>query len=220
MAIAALTIRSEIDVKAYCERWVRWAFGGRMAKVSITGKLMDGMRSTVCPTCKGRRRVEGWKVGSTAQWVDPCPVCGGEGHVRGELESESHYRVLACDICVDEKGEPTGEFAGLTCFRCGGHKRRVQVFEKVHPAGIRATRYYGANEDDDPISLLIDRTIAGWHQTNATYWLAEIIIMEYTERGTQEAKARSKRMSRSYYQKNLKEAHERLEVIIKNALTS
>ena len=212
---------SAIDVRHYLERWVRWAFGARMYSRSTIGRLMDGLRSTTCATCRGRKRVEGWKVGSTAPWVDPCPACFGEGHFRADLGVERYVRTVDCPLCLDTTtGRPVGEVNGRTCFRCHGAKRYTIVREKCNPAGIRATRHSGANEDDDPISMRIDRLMAGWRTRDETVWLYEITMMEYTENGTQEAKARSMRISTSFYEKKLREAHGLVEACLKNILTS
>lgn len=206
---------STIDARYYLERWVRWAFGARIYGRSTIGKLMDGLRSTTCATCRGRKRVEGWKVGSDATWVDPCPACSGEGHIRADLGVDRYVRTVDCTQCLDTAtGRPVGEVNGRTCFRCRGAKRYTIVREKVNPAGIRATRHHGANQDDDPVSAQIDRLVAGWRVSDHTVWLYEVVMMEYSENGTQAAKARSMWVSTSFYEKKLKDAHGRVSVLV------
>jgi hypothetical protein len=200
-----------VDVPHYCERWARWAHGARGACQPVTGKLMGRLVSTLCPTCSGRTRVEGWKVGSTHAWVAPCPDCGGTGKVDGSLEAERGFEVYACRLC-----DARGKFMGETCFRCAGRKKYRIATLKINPAGIRSTRYAGANEDDDPVSMLIDRTISFWRARDSTFWFGEILVMEYTENGTQEAKARSRRLSQVWYTRTLRKAHELLEDVLKN----
>jgi hypothetical protein len=209
-----------LDIRGRCESWARWASGSRGYQRSITGKLMDGLGSTTCRTCGGRRRVEGWKVGSTDPWVDPCPDCNGLGRINGSLDPEPGFIVVECHLCELHVNEITGErrrlFMGEICPRCAGDKKYRIRNLKINPAGIRATRYAGANEDDDPVSLLIDRTISLWRSLDATFWIGEILVMEYIENGTQEAKARSRRASQGWYSKTLACAHGELEAILKN----
>jgi len=209
-----------VDVPHYCERWARWAHGARGACQPVTGKLMGALVSTLCPTCRGHRRVEGWRVGSAAAWVDPCPDCGGTGKVDGSLEAERGFLIVECGLCQRHVDPATGKgrwmFKGEICFRCAGKKKYRIATLKINPAGIRSTRYFGANEDDDPTSMLIDRTISFWRSRDATFWLGEILVMEYTENGTQEAKARSRRLSQAWYSKTLNGAHGYLEDILEN----
>lgn len=210
-----------IDVREYMERWIRWASRGcgvNYRMPSLTGKLMDGMRSTTCPDCKGEGRIPGHKVGSLLAWIDPCPRCLGEKRIKGDLEGNRSVASGPCPYCrkkgEDGKYRSTGEINGRTCHKCKGGKRTVISLE-VNPAGIRATRYSGANEDDDPISLSIDGLVAGWAQTDGTYWLHLVTVLEYTKVGTQGQKARyageehgiKGGFSQSWYSKHLDRAH-------------
>lgn len=227
-------MKTAINVREYMETWARWRHRGFRFQLapttSITGRLLDGMQSTTCPTCLGRKRVEGWKVGSFAAWVDPCPTCIGSGRVSGSLKVERTRTTVACDQCEKKKDASgkmfaTGEFGGRTCFKCGGRGRRVFLTEKVNPASIRSTRFSGANEDSDPLSEMIDRIVAQWSQSEATYWMHAIVILEYSCSGTQQSKMNELRyrnsfcrsISQSWYSKTLAKAHAKIEPMIEAA---
>lgn len=76
----------ESSVRPVLERWAWWRRAGRLgAEVSwptktITGKFIDGIKGTVCPTCTGRG-----KIPSARFRVDHlmlvCPTCDGNGNV-------------------------------------------------------------------------------------------------------------------------------------------
>lgn len=212
-----------IDVRVAFERWARWRVSGAPLTVgssnaTLTGRLLDGLRSTLCPDCKGARRIEGKRVGLNVEWIDPCPRCCGEGRIKGDLRPNEDHTTVACTACVvifDGKPKSTGEINGRTCHKCCGSGTRVIAQLEVNPAGIRGTRYHGANEDVDPISALLDRTVAAWSQTNLTFWLYRVVIVEYCEWGTQEEKALDMRVSRRWYLKNLATAHQRAQEVLK-----
>jgi len=114
--------------------------------------------------------------------------------------------------CVDPiSGKSTGEIRGATCHRCFGSGWRQLIVLRVNPAGISGTRYFGVNEDPDPVSATIDRTVAGWSQSNLTYWLYRVVLMQYASGGTQETKALKMRVSTVWFRKNLREAHLRVQ---------
>jgi hypothetical protein len=220
-----------LHVVSFMEHWARWRSNGCHGPAlnipSLTGKLMDGMRSTRCPACSGEGRMPGWKIGSELAWIDPCPQCNGWGKIRGDLHVKQRTRTIDCPDCYDkEKDASLGEVQGRTCHRCRGSSERVFVFLQVNPAGISATRYAGANEDDDPISMMIDRNVAGWRNDHKTIMFHLVTIVEYTVGGTQAHKAetakryyrrltnykRSKEISQSWFSRTLDAAHVLIEV--------
>ena len=56
--------------------------------------------------------------------------------------------------------------------------------------------------------------LASWRECDWTVWLNRVAIAEYTRLGRQEDKAREIRISRSFYHKNLNEAHYRAEQML------
>jgi hypothetical protein len=205
-----------MDVVPYMWRWADWRKNGCCTRawptISRTGAIMQGMRSTVCPSCRGRGRVEGWRVGSTHAWVDPCPDCDGAGKVDGSLDAERGFEIHDCRLC-----DAHGKFMGEICFRCAGKKKYRLATLTINPAGIRSTRYAGANEDDDPPSIMIDRMVAGWSKQDGTWWFHRIVVVEYAVIGTQDIKGARLGCSQAFYARTLKLAHsaiqERLEVM-------
>lgn len=211
-----------IDVDHYCERWARWrALGTRFVgpsqpSVTLLGKIMDGMRSTTCPDCKGEGRCPAHKYGGIpGTFINPCPRCDGEGKVNGGLGAEHEHINERCPQClkVDEHGElvATGEFAGVTCFVCRGTKRRIRHHKQVNPAGISGTRRSGINEDPDPISAAIDMLVASWMTQEDTVWLHLVIVREYAAGGTAEMKASKLGVSGAFFSKKLKDARSRIQ---------
>ena len=135
------------------ERWARWrvvrSYGLGYPKDS-TGKLMDGMRSTTCPDCRGEGRIPGHRVGSALAFIDPCPQCHGRGKVAGDFTADESSRTVKCKEC---KGR--GEVNGTTCPPCRGTGKHTNIRHyRINPAGIKSTRQPGA--DDDPLSHRID----------------------------------------------------------------
>lgn len=214
-----------VDARQAFEGWARWRVGGVTTAFqqmsSLTGRLMDGMRSTTCPDCKGEGRIPGHRVGSQLAWIDPCPTCLGAKRVKGDLHAARSIKSQWCAVCWDEKAErSTGEVNGRTCAPCRGSGWRVRVQLEVNPAGIKGTRYYGVNEDPDPASMCIDRLVATWSRTEGAYWVAmyRVVMAEYccidprsgrTCAGTQEAKAAALNMRRQFFSRMLTDAHQR-----------
>jgi len=147
-----MTIRIE-SVDEHLERWARWRHhrtNGLGYPKDSTGKLMDGMRNTTCPACRGQGKLPGHRVGSALAWIDPCPQCHGSGKVAGDLEADQSSRTVKCGEC---KGR--GEVNGSTCVPCRGKGKITHIHHyRVNPAGIKATKPPGAS--DDPTSLRID----------------------------------------------------------------
>lgn len=219
--------RKPIDVRECCERWARWRERARYyarPPAASGGEYIGGRGWRDCPTCKGDGRMPGHLVGSKADYINgvPCPVCNGDKRVSGDLAPTVMRRNIQCPYCrvYDERSgtyRATGELpGGRTCIRCQGGRRDV-IELVVHPATIRSTRHLGPQADPDAISVLINSTVLDWQQTNATYWLARVITEEYCKNGTAAMKAQKMGVSAAWFSVNLKEAHRRLEAIIRDA---
>jgi hypothetical protein len=190
-----------VYVVACCEHWARMAFSTGYDSVSSTGKLIGG-NSTNC-RCRGK----------DAQ----CSLCDGTGRVSGDLRPEHYSRPAICEQCDrDEDGNPTGDFAGRTCFKCRGRKWRFVTVEKVNPASIKSTKYIGGKGVDDRIYHVIEETVRSWKHHDSTVWLRKVIIRQYLWIGTQEMKAAALRVSQAFFSKKLKEAHAELERILRH----
>lgn len=226
-----LNDQKEIDVRHYLEQWARWptVLRGSSGGIggTVIGRLVSGKRMRVCTLCHGEKRVAGKLVG-VKHPVIVCPRCNGEGYEPATLKSDKHPKLMPCEYCrvFDEQSKryrSTGELPnGRPCHKCQGGKRTI-IELYVHPATISGTRYYGANTDPDPVSALLDRTIAGWAQTNLTYWLHAVVMMEYRNQYlgrlvaggmTQGDKAEAMHVSRPWYTRNLSEAHRRIETLL------
>ena len=128
------------------ERWARWrhvrSYGLGYPRDS-TGKLMDGMRSTTCPDCRGEGRIPGHRVGSALAFIDPCPQCHGQGKVAGDFTADESSRTVKCKEC---KGR--GEVNGTTCPPCRGDRKAHEhpplpyqpSRHQVHPRSGRRRR--------------------------------------------------------------------------------
>lgn len=237
-----------IDVEYHLERWARWRANGcrrvvtdpvvGVAIPSLTGKIIQGMGTGVCPSCKGEGRMPGWKIKSELAFIDPCPQCNGWGRVAsGDLGSHYRSRTIPCYDCGGHYKDRQlvrgkGEINGRTCIKCKSAGVREWTFEQVNPASIRTTIYAGANEDSDPISMMIDRTVAGWKTRDETVWFHIVTVIEYAIGGTQEYKAEAAqrhyrratnyrgtmKISRSWYAKNLAMAHTIIERCVREML--
>lgn len=180
-------------VKACWEHWARWRCGaGSGGAISSTGKLMQGMRSTLCPVCRGTH--------------DDCPLCFGVGRISAKLDPTPRPRPAVCPVCAGER-----EFCGKDCFRCHG-KGMIEIIDlKINPAGIRSTKYVGGRGIGDVVAATLEDLVLGWRELDATVWLNRVAIREYLHNGTQDDKARRLRISRSFYSRNLREVHWRAE---------
>jgi hypothetical protein len=187
-------------VKACMDRWARYYTGAGYGSMSITGKLMQGMRSTTCP-CRGND--------------ERCPLCEGTGKISGDLEALRQCRTIYCPDCdKDEDGFPLGEVNGTTCFKCRGSGLRVYVSQKVNPAGIKSTRYVGGKGEGDRVTMLIEDQVRAWKLQHQTRWLARVVVKEYFFNGTHETKAISLGKSREFFSRTLNEAHARIELLL------
>lgn len=213
-----------VNVRECCERWARWRERARYyvhSPAASGGEYIGGRGWRDCPTCHADGRMPGHLVGSTAAYINgvPCPVCNGDKRVTGNLAptvKRTSFWCLDCRV-YDQRARTyrsTGELPdGRTCHRCHGGRRDV-VELVVHPATIPSTRHLGPQVNPDAISVLINSTVLEWEQTNATYWLARVIVEEYCRDGTQTIKAQRLRGSQGWFSKHLKEAHARLELVI------
>lgn len=66
------------QVRFKVEEWVRWrrpsSNGLGFPRTTQLGAVLDGMPSTDCPTCRGRRRAYG----------GDCPTCSGSGKIKSD----------------------------------------------------------------------------------------------------------------------------------------
>lgn len=209
-----------MDAVPYMWRWAEWRKNGCHGRawptMSMTGKIMQGMRSTVCPSCRGEGRMPGWRIDSDLAWIDPCPQCHGWGKVSGDLEAETRTSTIPCFDCGGTYRHRRmvpgkGDLNGMTCIKCRGSGVRLKEFERINPASIRATRFVGANEDDDPPSMMIDRTVAGWSAYDGTWWFHKIAVVEYAVGGTQEMKGSRLGCSQAFYARTLRLVHAAIE---------
>lgn len=202
-------------VRARLERWVRWCLGARYQRnVSLTGRLMRGLRSNVCP---------GWLNDvQLGRGHDPsCPDCRGRGRLLLALRSRPHVRPVPCSIC-DEDGKIFGDW----CYRCQGTRVVTRIDLEVNPAAIPGTRHVGGQLPDDVASAAIDELVSGWRTRDETVWCARIVIAEYFWNGDEEMKVRQLRVTQknkaqrmeislSFYAKRLRDAHFRTEVFLR-----
>lgn len=70
------------------ERWARWRVYRASndlgyPKSTILGKILDGLPSTTCTLCHGRKQVPGHKVGAQARFIQ-CPQCAGQGRIKAD----------------------------------------------------------------------------------------------------------------------------------------
>lgn len=185
----------------------------------------------VCPRCNGEGNEAATLDTDGRQRLVRCEVCKpaeGDSTARpGEINGRtcvpcrgSGWRRLLVEACDCQGGKAAD---GSVCGRCKGSTIAPVKEHLVHPATISGTRYYGANTDPDPVSALLDRTIAGWAQSNLTYWLNAVVLMEYRCEYlgravgvglTQGDKAEVMRVSDRWYRRNLTEAHRRVETLL------
>jgi hypothetical protein len=203
-------------VKARLWRWAGWCLGARYSggEVSITGRLIDGLKSNVCP---------GWLDDVAAGRAhDPhCPQCGGRGRLRLALRSRPRLRRIACSIC-----DAHGIFFGDWCYRCQG-TREITITElQVNPATIPGTRHVGGDLPNDAASAAIDEMVTGWRAHDETVWCHRVVVAEYLWHGyvemklrrlrvTQKTKADRMKVSLSFYEKRLREGHRRVESLLR-----
>lgn len=72
--------------KDLMEQWAAWRVRGFDTGIgwprrTTLGRAMDGMPSTQCTLCHGRKQVAGWRVGALIPFVC-CPQCRGEGKIK------------------------------------------------------------------------------------------------------------------------------------------
>lgn len=191
--------------RACLEQWAKWLFGARVGEVSLTGRLMAGVRANVCPQ---------WLEDVAARKRhDPfCALCGGRGRLKLELRARRHVRSLPCSVC-----DADGKFMGDWCWRCKGTRRIEIVDYPVNPASIRRSGYGGGGYFPSAACLAIDDLVGAWRESDATIWWNRVIVREYTWLGTQEMKARRQpSVSVIFYKRRLREAHEAVDDMLWN----
>lgn len=187
-----------IYVKAACHRW---ALGSRAPSLygnSIMGRLISGIKSTLCPWCFNRRKF--------------CGHCDSSGRIPMSLHSRNISHWKRCPLrCVRQ---PKGaRFSGLyvsfgdVCYRCHGRGVIPVQDLKVNPALICSTKHVGGKSDIDPLSAMVDDLCQAWRCSDDTVWLNKVLEKEYCTNGTQEAKALKMRISYRFYKYRLHDAH-------------
>ncbi len=68
------------------EQWAQWRVRGfdigiGWPRRTTLGRAMDGMPSTQCTLCHGRKQVAGWRVGALVPFLQ-CPQCRGAGKIK------------------------------------------------------------------------------------------------------------------------------------------
>lgn len=203
-----MTEAENIKAREWMERWAKWRAGARaseslgLPRVTIIGRVLDGMPSTKCTLCDGQGKVPGWKVHAHAHFVQ-CPQCGGAGKIKADPHS-STAKTTRCPQCKDHKKrkDRPGEIMGVTCYKCHGAGQITVRTEKVNPAFIRSTRF-GSGIPSDPLCLAIDRAVCALE-----FQLQEVILLEYGRSGTQQDKADRLRISQAHFSRLLDQAIE------------
>jgi hypothetical protein len=194
MALAPRRVNDIAYVKACIERWAQWCGGSTIVRDSSpTGRLMDGVKSNVCP-----------------RWIDDvaarrphdpyCELCQGKGRVKLD-PSKPTTTFHRCTICDND-----GKFLGDTCWRCQGTRQVQRIGLKVNPATIRGTRNAGGQSGADVVCLFINDLVNSWRESDATVWLSRVLVREYFYNNTQPVKAKQLRVSESFYKKRLADA--------------
>jgi hypothetical protein len=76
----------EPGVRQVLEKWAWWRRSGRLGaevgwpRKTITGKFLEGMPGTTCPTCHGKGQIPAARF-RIARVMLVCPTCKGEGRV-------------------------------------------------------------------------------------------------------------------------------------------
>lgn len=180
------------DIRELMERWSRWRHyrhGGHGK--TMTGKLLEGMPGTNCPSCAGRGKLAAYPV---------CPTCAGLGRVKLDARDKADRRI-DCEPC-----QARGETDGRTCLHCHGRGYRVESYVKVNPAFIPMTYH----DPDDPVSQRIDRLVCELRQRDELLGYFFVIWAEYCDArgGTQAMKARRLGLSEDAFKKRLQRAVE------------
>lgn len=173
-------VQNEIDIRDLLEKWARWRVYRANSylgwpRADSLGRAMSGMPGTGCPTCGGKGKAPGAKLGIADQYVI-CPTCGGSG--RAQLDVRDKRVVKRCNAC-----DGTGEVDHKWCHKCRGLGQLVEVEKKANPAFIPSTR--PKDFDEDTMSQRIDFLIC----TELTEFQRSILLWEYTRPGIQAEKA-------------------------------
>jgi hypothetical protein len=72
-----------LDIVSVLEEWARWMaqrhFHGWPAS-TVLGRVLDGLPSTLCTLCLGKKWLQGAKFGLQGKIV--CPRCSGQGSIK------------------------------------------------------------------------------------------------------------------------------------------
>lgn len=200
-------IRDLPYVKGALDSWARWSLGSRgSGGISLTGRLMQGARSNVCP---------GWVEDAQARRAhDPwCPDCKGTGRILLKLTATQHAVRRVCTVCEGRcLPDPTTKRPASDCFRCHGTGEITVISLKVNPATIRGTSHTDSGCDWQ--SMFLDDLISGWRDKDETFWMNRVVIRECFYNGTQPMKAQQIRVSESFYKKTLRTAYGEVDQIL------
>jgi hypothetical protein len=163
-------------IKGCFESWAQWCTGSTPGSVSNTGKLIQGVRGTVCA---------GWlqDVSEGRSHHPSCPQCHGKGKV--DLEDVQRALPRVCPVCENQRQVVDGvvrrdlptTFCGKECFRCRGAGFVVVVLFDVNPATIRSTRHVGGRPPSD-VCLLMDDLVTGWREGVGVARVGELLQKE------------------------------------------
>jgi hypothetical protein len=182
------------------EGWARWRHDKNRIgwpDKSITGKLLESMPGTYCPTCGGEGKAQGSKIGATYGYII-CPTCGGNGRVKMELAPNTYIKIETCPHCK------RGEVNGKTCIKCRGSGVIEINNIKINPASIKQT---ARAEPSHAVGELIDKTLCEWAASPLTHKRFLVVVYEYTRLGRKQDKARKIGISDRHYRRLLIMAH-------------
>lgn len=196
-----LVIRHPVYVRACCEYWGSVHIsGGWYRNESPTGRLISGM-STRCRCVVKDAKPD-------------CPLCDGTGRISGDLRDERGIEWRRCTAGCSKDDKGVYRIGPNECARCRGLGRRAILHRAVNPASIPAT---GFGKYEDVIYRTVNRTVSEWRGHDVSYWWAKVLAREYMFNGTQPLKARQMRVSLSWYEKKLHDAHYWVEVALDHA---
>jgi hypothetical protein len=90
---ASITRLHDPTIRELLQRWAAWRRQGRLgaevgwSNKTLTGKLLDGLRGTRCPTCGGLGTMPGGRFRAKPATL-VCSTCDGEGKILLDREPE------------------------------------------------------------------------------------------------------------------------------------
>ena len=83
---ASVLMSDHARLKELMERWAAWRLRGYDIGIgwprrTTLGRAIDGIPSTQCTLCHGRKQIPGHRVGALVPFVQ-CPQCRGDGKVK------------------------------------------------------------------------------------------------------------------------------------------